>query len=444
LGGYEAQQLVGGADPVPDFDPHSPRARGLDAWWWRARWAALEFYGKEGAWGEVWTELEGKGGPLLRPPGGAGSARAPGGARGACPLRHKLDAWYLRLSGEYFSVRLAGQSAAPPPPAPSGPLVRRSMERSNRRLWGVTYLLEGRVTPSHMLTLTLPRSVWEELPSDADRLARWRSALDAFLEALRGRLRRRYGSSWGWLWWLEFQVENERYAPHLHILLDLGGFLSWEEWEEWKDWLTEAWSRAIGVWAPYATSIEALVERDFRYVRKYVGKLEQKEFPFPAAWGRSWGVAGSWAEALRSARRSPDSEYTLTHEELLALFYLAADTRWATAPLSPSSDSRNPVRTADRFGVGGAVAPFVPSVEWVEGVLPLLGPLYRVATTAAANLGVPPPLASSEASPPWLGLSLRCKFYFPAYLRGWLSEWLALLLALLQGGFSRAVGSGAY
>jgi len=448
LGEHKPQHLVGGADWLPEFDPHSPRARGLDTWWWRAKWEALDFYGKEGAWGELWTELE-NAKPPPPPPRPAGSARGRGQDGGAWPSRHK---WYTRLSEYGFSVRLAFRPSAPPPPAPSGPLVRRSMERSTRRLWAVTYLLEGHVRPTHMLTLTLPRSVWEELPSNEARLERWRSALDRFLLALKVRLRRRFGSSWGWLWWLEFQPRRRSGlpAPHLHILLDLGGWLSREEWEDWRDWITAAWSRALGVPAPYAPTFEALRKKDFRYVRKYLRKAKQKEFPFPGPWGRSWGVAGRWLEALREARRSPCSEYALTHEELLALFYLAADTRWAEAPFSPSSADRSAARTADGFGAMGASAlpdlAFAPlSIEWLEGIIPLLNSLYPVATAAATHLGMPPPLAKPEETPPRLTRSLRCKFYFPAYLRDWLSGWLAVLLSDLKGGFSRPTSAiGGY
>jgi hypothetical protein len=420
-------------DSLPDFDPHSSRARGLGIWRWLSEYrATLDAYGREGACGDAVLELQNVS-LSDAPPRGRVSV-AGGSDRGVYPLLHK---WYIRLTGRSLSVRAAGRPSAPPPPPPSGPLIRHSMGTAFRRLWEATALLEGDVSPSHMLTLTLPPAAWERLPSDDARLERWRSALDSFLLALKIRLRRRYGSSWGWLWWLEFQ---RRGAPHLHVLLDLGGRLPEDDWRDWGDWVSAAWSRALGVPAPYATRLESLRSPDFRYARAYASKPSQKAFPFPGTWGRSWGVAGRWLELLRAARRAPASTYTLGHDELLALFHLAADERWADA--SHPARLPEPVRTG--FEHARASAQFALAYEWVEGIAPFLSSMWRVAATAAACLGVPPPLVTSDPNAvSTTHTSLRCRFFFPARLRDWMSEWLAVLMSELYGDSPTAV-VGAY
>jgi len=251
---------------------------------------------------------------------GFGPPRPPStrGVRGACPTTHNSHTgtrgrpegergdwdlrYELRVAPRAILVRLKARFQSMPPRR-DGPLIRYHMRRSLRLLAQVTRLLEDYVQPTHMLTLTLPEEAWEDLPSDEARLELWTSALDRFLHALRVRLNRLFGKTWGWLWWLEFQPR--RGAPHLHVLLDLGGVLSAEAWRDWKDWITEAWSRAIGVPAPYATRFEALRDRSFNYVRAYAygsRKAPQKRFPFPGKWGRSWGVAGTWKEVLHYER----------------------------------------------------------------------------------------------------------------------------------------------
>ena len=120
--------------------------------------------------------------------------------------------------------------------------------------------------------------------------ARW-------LRMLSDRMR---GSGAGWLWFVEFQ--RRRGAPHLHVLIQLDvPFLSAPEYADWQRWLTESWGRCLGLPAPYATRIEALRERDFRYARAYAVKTEQKTFPFPGRWGRVWGCGGSYSGALARA-----------------------------------------------------------------------------------------------------------------------------------------------
>ena len=167
--------------------------------------------------------------------------------------------------------------------------IRKDFSSSFRRMARLTQVLEVEAPePTHLITLTLPPAAWEELESDEARLALWLKARAAFLHALRMRLRR-YVVDWGYLWWPEFQ---KRGAPHLHIVVRIGE-LDDSEWREWADWVHEAWARALGV--PGRTRIEALRHRDFRYVRAYATKAEQKRLPFPGPWGRAFGTAGVYS-----------------------------------------------------------------------------------------------------------------------------------------------------
>jgi hypothetical protein len=252
------------------------------------------------------------------------------------------------------------------------------MAASQRRLAEASWLLEGHAEPSHMLTLTLPKQVWEGLPSNEARLELWTSALDRFLNALRVRLNRRFGvGEWGWLQWLEFQ---RRGAPHLHVLMDLGGRLPEEDYAEWTAWITWAWSAALGVPAPFATRFEGLRKRDFRYVRAYVfgsKKAPQKALPFPGPWGRTWDVAGKWRKALRYERRRLQQESS-TYEI----------NRAALEALIPALEATLPVFT------GGKASPAASAfIQGLRGILDLRRSGVRVIVPPpSAGTGDPHPL----------------------------------------------------
>lgn len=185
------------------------------------------------------------------------------------------------------------------------------------------YLEVAGARPTHMLTLTLPPVVWEEVISSEGAevaVARYRRALARFMDTLRKRLRRG-GYTGSWFWWVEFQ---RRGAPHVHLLVDLGDRLPEADFRAWAEWLTGAWARAWeadpGTFRA-STRIEALRFQDLRYARAYAVKPGQKGFPFPAPWGRSWGVAGAWARALREAVRKDyeaASRYVLEADEWTA------------------------------------------------------------------------------------------------------------------------------
>ena len=302
---------------------------------------------------------------------------------GACPIVNISDRrrgkWLIRLNQFGLSVRLVSGSGARTPSGNTG--IRQRMAGSLARLGWATHVLESSgVLPTHMLTLTLPPEAWEKRIEELGRDEAVRLFLEArarFLDALRQRLRRGGGSG-SWLWFLEFQ--GKRGAPHVHILLDLGGYLSSEAYRDWVEWITAEWSRALGVPAPHATRIEALRRADFRYVRKYASKATQKEFPFPAKWGRSWDTAGSWREVLREARRAPTSTYEFSTEEAY----------WALVDVYESLAYQVPI-----LRVYLTIRALVEGVR-IKGLsyygrLPLSGPALDVALAVIA-LGRPIPI----------------------------------------------------
>jgi hypothetical protein len=261
-----------------------------------------------------------------------------------------------------------------------------------------------------MLTLTLPKRAWEALPSDEARLELWRSALDRFLDALRVRLNRRFGEDWGWLQWLELQ---RRGAPHVHMLLDLGGRLPDDEYRDWTAWITREWSRALGVPAPFATRFEALRKRDFRYARAYAfgsKKAPQKRFPFPGDWGRTWSVAGKWAKALRHERRRLREEVSTYELDRFTLEALPA----AIEAVLPSYSEGKESYAASVFlrGLRGVlenrrrgVRVILPPPSSLAGDLhPLIYAVVEAAGTLTGSLEEAPiaalPLEPSPSPPP--------------------------------------------
>ena len=242
-----------------------------------------------------------------------------GSGEGACPITDISDKrrgkWLLRVNRYGISVGLRHRSRSRVAGENTG--LRRNMARSLSRLSWATHVLEHHgVKPTHMITLTLPPEAWEKRIEELGRdeaVRLFRQAKAKFFDALRKRLGRS-GASEDWLWFLEFQ--GKRQAPHVHILLDLGGYLPSEDYRDWVEWVTAEWSRTLGVPAPYATRFERLKKTDFRYARKYATKPKQKTFPFPARWGRSWGTAGYWRELLKESRHTPTSTYEFSTEEL--------------------------------------------------------------------------------------------------------------------------------
>jgi len=165
---------------------------------------------------------------------------------------------------------------------------------SRKRMIQKTYVLEyaGKY-PSHMLTLTLPPKVWEQLSSDEERVEMWKRAKYEMLQRIRKRLERKI-KAWGAMWFVEFQ--DKRGAPHIHILIYMG-VLTKSEWAQWLDWFVKEWAHCLRYESLPSQAVDFKVMRknDFRYVRKYAGKMRQKIAPYPAHWGRWWQTMGSWA-----------------------------------------------------------------------------------------------------------------------------------------------------
>jgi len=260
-------------DPVDWEDPcRKESAREHLEWYLRERWVA-----------------GGSPPPRPGPPGPGGGSETPG----PCPFqisstrrevyRVVVYRWGAMLIPRYLRRGVGGASV-------KRSKVRTTLGGSFRRLARLTQVLEEEApAPTHLITLTLPPDAWEALPSDEVRVANFLRARKAFLHALRMRLRRHVGQDWGYVWWKEVQ---KRGAPHLHIVVRIGE-LDDAKWREWADWVHDAWARALGV--PGRTRIEALRHADFRYVRAYATKAEQKGLPFPGPWGRAFGTAGVYS-----------------------------------------------------------------------------------------------------------------------------------------------------
>lgn len=244
--------------------------------------------------------------------------------------------WRIRLTPYRLSVRFCGRRLSARPPEGGYTGQRVSLARSIRRMAEAIRIMEavGPVRPTHMVTLTLPPEVWGDVRRRGryrvikrgrvrrrtggvfGHIENWKRAKMQFLDALKKRLKRG-GYPVAWFWWVEFQ--EKRGAPHLHLLLDLGGRLPEDAYQEWATWITREWEAALGVPAPWATRIEALRVPGFAYAMAYARKPEQKRLPFPGPWGRTWGVAGEWAELVRGGRRAPASTWVVSDAEAVGV-----------------------------------------------------------------------------------------------------------------------------
>jgi len=150
---------------------------------------------------------------------------------------------------------------------------------------------------SHMATFTLPPARWEAIPND-QKSAVWRTAKRKLLRALE-KLLSRQGKETSYFWFQEFQERNNRGAPHLHVLIDIGQ-LTDNEWHKMLKGLIHIWKNSLnwndkdGEFPNQSVDFGRMKKSDFRYARKYASKAEQKNAPFIANWGRWWGRGGIW------------------------------------------------------------------------------------------------------------------------------------------------------
>lgn len=259
--------------------------------------------------------------PAPRPEGalaGGGDARAGGGeARPLSPRHFRRAARRGLLDGRPW--RIHGYVVRPVDRSDS---VRRLADALSALQVAVEDGVVEAPDPSHLLTLTVPPEVWEDLLAqgrEEEAVRVWKVSLDRFLDALGQRLRRA-GILPSWLWFVESQWKRRPGAPHIHILLDLGGYLPEEDWRDWAQWVEDEWAWALSAAAGFPvrarTRLEALRRHGegalggAAYAVAYAtggggkgrGKGGQKVAAFPAM-GRMWGVAGAWRLAFREARR---------------------------------------------------------------------------------------------------------------------------------------------
>ena len=205
----------------------------------------------------------------------------------------EMNTWGVRLREKSPKVKSGGNRSLE---------IKRMSRWTRRRMIEKTYILEASgKKPSHMLTLTVPPKCWEKQASDEDRFEVWKNAKRKMLKDISKRMYRKYGDEWGSNWWLEFQ---ERGAPHIHMLLEMGE-LKKREWAQWLGWFVKTWAHALGQDSipNQAVDFGKMKYQDFRYIRKYASKMRQKEAPFVAEWGRWWGCMGSWNRAKNRVYR---------------------------------------------------------------------------------------------------------------------------------------------
>jgi hypothetical protein len=136
--------------------------------------------------------------------------------------------------------------------------------------------------------------------------------LDTFRKRLTRYLKRLGLTSWGCLWFLEFQ---RRGAPHFHLLLFNLGFV---ELVELQRWVSTSWAEIVNhldlkeyeKHLKAGTRTEKIKKSHFGYALKYAAKMKQKEVPVEFSdIGRFWGC---WNNPLAAP--------------VLRSFYTASDT----------------------------------------------------------------------------------------------------------------------
>jgi hypothetical protein len=169
---------------------------------------------------------------------------------------------------------------------------------AKKRLIKITSAMEQfEVKVSHMITFTLPHQRWEEIPDD-QKAKVWRAIKNKLLKAL-GKLLSRQGKETSHLWFQEFQQKNNRGAPHLHVLIDIGQLPN-NEWHKMLNKLIHIWKNSLnwndkdGEFPSQSVDFHRMRARDFRYARKYASKAKQKDAPFVDNWGNWWGRGGVW------------------------------------------------------------------------------------------------------------------------------------------------------
>ncbi len=225
------------------------------------------------------------------------------------------------------SAKLRVRPARPPGLDIGHTLIKRSAKRgrilefSSRSRLGLQLLAADLQTivkkPDLMVTLTYPaewRSVTTDFTcrceategcSDVPCICEFSPSgkvakrhLDVFQKRITRYLKTFGVSSWGCLWFLEFQ---KRGAPHFHLLFfgfgfklfDLAAFQKWLS-QAWADIVAHADSVEFQKHLNAGTKAEWCRKEHFGYALKYASKLEQKSVPAEFAdIGRFWGCWNS-------------------------------------------------------------------------------------------------------------------------------------------------------
>jgi len=227
--------------------------------------------------------------------------------QGVYPLDHKGDFFKNIDSIDQIRVLTWGIKEHLPliPPKHRENIIVQETEgislSAKKRMIKMTSAMEQLgVKVSHMITFTLPPARWELIPNN-QKAKVWLGIKRKILRSL-GKLLSRYDSydKGAHFWFQEFQQQNGRGAPHLHVLVNIGQ-LSDVEWKKMLHSLIRIWKNSLkwdvnkdGEFPSQSVDFGRMKKKDFRYARKYASKTEQKNAPFKANWGNWWGRGGAW------------------------------------------------------------------------------------------------------------------------------------------------------
>ena len=251
---------------------------------------------------------------------------------GVYPLDHKYDLSKIQV----FPWGIKKQSPLIPSKHRGRKIVRKSdgisLSAKKRLIKMTSAMEEYGAQVSHMITFTLPRQRWEDIPDD-QKTTIWRAIKSKILRALE-KLLSHYSEETSYLWFQEFQQKNNRGAPHLHVLIQLTD-LTDEEWQNVLHSLIRIWKNSLnwdiskdGEFPNQSVDFGRMKKKDFRYARKYASKAKQKDAPFAGNWGNWWGRGGVWKK-IKLNDYSPDLNL-LSKDDQEALMLVFKNNTWLT------------------------------------------------------------------------------------------------------------------
>jgi len=258
--------------------------------------------------------------------------------QGVYPLSHKYDILKNIDQIQVFSWGIKKQCPILFPRGKRKKLYRKTESEgisiyARKRLIKMTSAMEQLgAKVSHMITFTLPPARWEAI-SDDQKAKTWRTIKSKILRALE-KLLSRQNKETSYFWFQEFQEKNNRGAPHLHVLINVGE-LNDTEWHKMLKRLIHIWKNSLkwnvnsdGEFPSQSVDFNRMRKSDFRYARKYASKAKQKDAPFVGNWGNWWGRGGVWKK-IKLNDYSPDLNL-LSKDDQKAMMLVFKNNTWLT------------------------------------------------------------------------------------------------------------------